>query len=377
MNKKQPTTMGITKINSLFRKFAPNVLEAAHISRFASQKVAVDISLFVHKYKIANGDLWLQGLLKLMVALRRHGIHPVVVFDGESPVEKTHEQAARREDRKRRTSRYQALTGLFSTYMTTGDLHPDLAAFYESQLIRRGLSTSSARSASTSSTEENIVIDPVFMKDRIENIRRQVVSFRTGDMKDVETLMDTLCIPHLQARYEAEGLCAWLNRRGLVTAVLTDDTDVFAYGAECAITRLNATTGACTLVYHAKILSQLGLTSDQFLDLCILCGCDYNTNVRGVGPIRAYHLIRTHGSIEQAILAQRNMDFTCLHHVRVREIFSTPPPLDDDTVPWCGAPTYAAIVQWMRSQGCVAVHPEVVFNACADDEKISKKNQHD
>jgi flap endonuclease-1 len=50
-----------------------------------------------------------------------------------------------------------------------------------------------------------------------------------------------------------------------------------------------------------KVLEGLGLTMDQFVDLCILLGCDYCDKIRGVGPKSAIKLIQDHGSIEEII----------------------------------------------------------------------------
>jgi 5'-3' exonuclease len=30
---------------------------------------------------------------------------------------------------------------------------------------------------------------------------------------------------------------------------------------------------------------------EQFIDVCILCGCDYTTNIAGIGPIKAFNYI--------------------------------------------------------------------------------------
>lgn len=39
----------------------------------------------------------------------------------------------------------------------------------------------------------------------------------------------------------------------------------------------------------------------QFIDLCILLGCDYCGTIKGIGPKRAIDLIRQHGSIEEIL----------------------------------------------------------------------------
>lgn len=56
-----------------------------------------------------------------------------------------------------------------------------------------------------------------------------------------------------------------------------------------------------------KMLRGFDMTMEQFIDLCILLGCDYCPTVRGIGPKKAFDLISQHKSIE-AIL--ENLDQT-------------------------------------------------------------------
>lgn len=55
---------------------------------------------------------------------------------------------------------------------------------------------------------------------------------------------------------------------------------------------------ACELTVSAQLLQELELTSDQFIDLCILCGCDYCGRIPGIGPVRALELVRQQGGME-------------------------------------------------------------------------------
>lgn len=45
----------------------------------------------------------------------------------------------------------------------------------------------------------------------------------------------------------------------------------------------------------------------QFVDLCILLGCDYCSTIRGIGPKKAYELIKEHKTIEKVL---KNIDQT-------------------------------------------------------------------
>jgi hypothetical protein len=55
----------------------------------------------------------------------------------------------------------------------------------------------------------------------------------------------------------------------------------------------------------ALSLQELGLSMPQFIDLCIMCGCDYANNIRGIGAVRALNLIKQHGSVEAAVAVSR------------------------------------------------------------------------
>lgn len=40
---------------------------------------------------------------------------------------------------------------------------------------------------------------------------------------------------------------------------------------------------------------------EEFIDLCILCGCDYTNTIQGMGPKTAFNLMKECGSIEKVL----------------------------------------------------------------------------
>ena len=50
-----------------------------------------------------------------------------------------------------------------------------------------------------------------------------------------------------------------------------------------------------------KILRDFGMTMEQFVDLCILLGCDYCPTIKGIGPKKAFDLIAQYKSIENVL----------------------------------------------------------------------------
>ena len=43
------------------------------------------------------------------------------------------------------------------------------------------------------------------------------------------------------------------------------------------------------------------MTMDEFIDLCIMCGCDYTHTIGGIGPVRAFKMIEEHKNIETVL----------------------------------------------------------------------------
>jgi flap endonuclease-1 len=49
------------------------------------------------------------------------------------------------------------------------------------------------------------------------------------------------------------------------------------------------------------MLEGFEMDMEEFIDLCILCGCDYTHNIGGIGPVKAFNLIQDHKNIEKVL----------------------------------------------------------------------------
>ena len=95
-----------------------------------------------------------------------------------------------------------------------------------------------------------------------------------------------------------------MQKKGIVYAVATEDMDALTFGAGIMLRNLNSRESKKLPIVEINLqaaLSELELTMSQFIDLCILMGCDYCDTIGGVGPKRALSLIKEHGSIEKII----------------------------------------------------------------------------
>ena len=88
---------------------------------------------------------------------------------------------------------------------------------------------------------------------------------------------------------------------GKVWATVTEDMDALTFGTPILLRNLTYAESRKMDIYeihYDKILPLLELTQRQFVDLCILCGCDYASSIKGIGPKSALKLIKEHKTLE-------------------------------------------------------------------------------
>ncbi|KAM0878812.1 hypothetical protein ACQ4PT_034631 [Festuca glaucescens] len=125
-------------------------------------------------------------------------------------------------------------------------------------------------------------------------------AIEVGDEDSIEKLSKRT----VKASGEAEAQCASLCENHKAYAVASEDMDSLTFGARRFlrhVTDLSFKKSPVTEFEMSKVLEELGFTMDQFIDLCILSGCDYCENIKGIGGQRALKLIREYGCIEEVV----------------------------------------------------------------------------
>jgi 5'-3' exonuclease len=292
-----------------------DIFEATHISHFAFERVAIDTTLYLYKFKAAMGEQWISGFLNLIRCLRTNIVHPVFIFDGKPPIQKQEEQQCRKDNMKKLENNILQLEN-------------DIIAYNETGVISEKI-----MKLSTPGKEFNISD----IKDKMLKKHDQIIHVTPKDFITLKQLFDIMAIPYYTAPSEAEKMCSKLCIDGKVAAALSDDTDVIAYTCPKTICKINTSSGGCFVVTHCTLLEKLKLNKQQFLDHCIMCGTDYNKNMQGVGSLTAYKHIISYGSIEGVSL-NTNLDVTILDHLTVRKLFTEFEEYNLDSIPFCGSP---------------------------------------
>ena len=135
-------------------------------------------------------------------------------------------------------------------------------------------------------------------------LNSRLVKIDDKHINDCKALLDLMGIPYVQAPCEAEAQCANLVKTGKADAVGAEDMDTLAFGCKLLL-RDFVTSESRKIPVKAfqlqTILDAFQMDEDQFIDLCILLGCDYCETIYGIGPKRGIKLVQEHKSIEKIL----------------------------------------------------------------------------
>ncbi len=156
--------------------------------------------------------------------------------------------------------------------------------------------------------------------------------------EDARKVLGMLGIPYVQAPEEGEAQAAYMASKGDVWAANSRDYDSVLFGSP-RLVRYVTISGKeflpskgiarpliPELIELQRLLSSLGITREQLIDLAILVGTDFNEGVHGIGPKTALKLIRTHRSLER--LPERYGNELPENIQELREIFLKPAVTD-------------------------------------------------
>lgn len=260
--------MGILGLAKLIADVAPNSIKECELKHYFGRKIAIDASMCLYQFLIAvrsegaqlttvDGETTshLMGTFYRTIRLVEQGIKPVYVFDGKPPDLKGGELAKRAEKREEAQKLLQA--------------------------------------AEEAGNAEDV-----------DKFTRRLVKVTTTHAEEAKQLLSLMGIPYINAPCEAEAQCSAMVKAGKVFATATEDMDALTFGCSVLLRRLTFSEAKKMPIqefHYDKVLESLELTSDEFVDLCIMLGCDYTSSIRGIGPKRAMELIKTHRSLEKIL----------------------------------------------------------------------------
>ena len=188
--------------------------------------------------------------------LREHGVEPFLVFDGGKLPAKAREESSREEkraanlDKARRHAKEGNHRAAMECYQRAVDITPEIVA----------------------------------------NLARE---------------LEQCNVKYIVAPYEADAQMAYLQKNGLVDVVITEDSDLLAYGCARVFFKMDKFGHGQEIVYENlpknRSIDLSGFTPQMFQEMCVLSGCDFLQTIPGVGPKTAYRLMNLSKSYKKVL----------------------------------------------------------------------------
>lgn len=351
--------MGIKGLSSFIAKVCPDIATTVSIRNYAYQRIAIDISLYLYKYKVIYGQDWLRAVINLVCCLRLNDVHCIFIYETGCPPEKEKTRQERREAQDKLKTKLFEIEEAYLKMVNTGEISDILIEVTEK--------INSRNNKPILRKKINESVDIQIIEKEIAKLKSQTIGISKEDILTSQELFRYLGIPYLEIDDEGERIAAWLCLSGKVDAVLSDDSDVMVYGTPKFLSKVDTTSSTFVEIKPSDILESLELTLPQFQDLCIMCGTDYNPNIKGIGPHKAYKLIKERENIEGV---GEIMNIECLNHKRIRELFSSSDRFKDYTVPYCKPVDYVLLEKFLEEKGYASMiskinkafsEPEIIF----------------
>lgn len=316
--------MGIKGLNKIINQYVPDAISYSNISSFEGKKVAIDSELLMHKFRsIDSQNSHIFGFVINIFWYLKNGIIPVYVFDGSPNIAKQNNAIYKRSSYKDQL------------YQKAGDLESKLEKHSE---YDKGI-------GQPLSEEFNNIYD------KLHKIQKKMTCMNVSKKhrNECKYLLKLLGIPYIIANDDAEAYCVYLQRQDYVDYVYTEDTDIIPYYIASVMNDGNTdkpikffkTTNYSKNPYHLKkihnksnkydvitvvdvnmIIDKLKISKESFIDMCILCGCDFCPQFPKMNHEKALYTIKKFETIENFINSGMTVP-TEFKYKEAREIFYT------------------------------------------------------
>lgn len=259
--------MGIKELNNFLKTKASSCINQRYLWEYKNKKVAIDTSIFLYKFKYKN-NRFLEGFFQQIYRLKSNNITPIYIFDGTPPKQKCSVITNRKSKKN------------------------------DFKIKKNNLEIELEHLREKGNVDKYKILD---LKNKIHKLDKKLICITKEDIESVKKLFDLMNIQYFHPDGEADSFCSELQKKGIVDMCISDDMDLLASGSNILLRDFNVSSNNITEYNLENILKELDLTTEEWIDFCILCGCDYTNRIYGIGPPNAYKLIKTYKNIESVL----------------------------------------------------------------------------
>ncbi|XP_051487941.1 DNA excision repair protein ERCC-5 isoform X2 [Apus apus] len=122
--------------------------------------------------------------------------------------------------------------------------------------------------------------------------QERVAASVTGQMfLESQELLRLFGIPYIEAPMEAEAQCAMLDLTDQTSGTITDDSDVWLFGARHVYKNFFSQNKYVEYYQYVDFQNQLGLDRSKLINLAYLLGSDYTEGIPNVGFVTAMEIL--------------------------------------------------------------------------------------
>jgi 5'-3' exonuclease len=301
--------MGIKNLKKFIREKFPNEIQKSNLCNFYGQVFMMDIMSYIYKFKVSMREKWLQSIITMIKLFKINNIHVNIVFEGEAPIEKNKEREQRRKQRKQQEQKLNDIKNDLEQYYQTGNITFLLKEICSKIEVSDTDKINRLLHFNNKNLNENVDNNTILTDKKIERIQNyidkkenQLVIVTEEDANKIKDICDVFGVPYYQSENEAETMCCKMSKNinydKKPLGVISEDSDVLAYGSNMLLCDLNISNGDCNIIYLPSLLKIMKFDYQQFINFCVLSGTDYNTNIPGIGSIKCYELIKKYNNIK-------------------------------------------------------------------------------
>jgi 5'-3' exonuclease len=324
--------MGIKSLSSFIRERYPNIAQNKSISHFKS--IAIDLPSIIVTYKCALAHDWERLFHQFCSLLLKYNINAIFVAEGCSPIIKAKTKLERKKQRQNDEDIVFNIELSLDMYKNASILTPTLLYAQNSakKYSTRGKLVLSNgvmyKDDNTIEERENDIDVDSIEKLIVERKKRQIF-FIPNEEEIVKGIIEQYNFRYIQAPFEAETLCCDLFMNGDVEGIVSEDSDILCYGGTM-LSGVNTLNGLCKVMCGQSVREAMNYTHSQFIDFCILCGTDYNSNIPGYSCKKVFGLMEKYKSFDEIT---KNIDTTVIdNYPIVYKLFSTREYKEEDAI---------------------------------------------
>lgn len=230
--------MGIKNLNRFLRVNCPQNIRQISLWDLRGKTIVIDASIYMYRFQ--TDDNLIEGIYQMVALLEHCKITPIFVFDGPPPPEKAETLKRRKEEKKAAENEYKRISDVLR------NCNPD--------------------------------DDTSDLEAEIDSLRKQFVRLTQDDIDSVKQLLMLMGVSYYESEGESDYVCAKMVQKKIAFACMSEDMDMFVYGCP-KVLRYLSLLKSTVVIYDLKgILKTLRLSLDNFKQICVLSGTDYNNN---------------------------------------------------------------------------------------------------